>query len=128
MTALTTWHRDEAAKLARTFPLSRKTVEDAEYRELQNADQQVTREIREVFARLRTVPADQLAVPVVIGAQEAAQKLSRAIPSLLAEGDCSGPILQALMHSNCPYVQVLREALCEEYVRQNAGDVAEMRA
>ncbi len=117
-----------SAILAPRFPLSPEAILDAEWRELTNADQQVTREIREVFFRLRTVPADQLAVPVVIGAQEAAQKLSRAIPSLLAEGDCSGPLLQALMHSNCPYVQVLREALCEEYVRQNAGDVAEMRA
>lgn len=89
-------------------------------------------EIKEAFSLIRKLPARQIAVPTVAlrhgYMRVASVTLEHAVSDLMSEGYTKDALIAVLQASDCPLVQKLRDALCAEWVRQNALDIAELRA
>lgn len=87
-------------------------------------------EIEEAFALMRKLPAKHVAVPAVDhrAGRVSSVSLEEAVMDMVGDGQCKAELLAVLKDSLCPLVQALREAMCAEYVRQNADDIGEFRA
>jgi hypothetical protein len=88
-------------------------------------------EIAQSFALLRKLPPHLIAVPVVShkggGMRATSVSMAEAIKELTSEGYAHLELLAVLQHSVCPLVQGLRDALRDEWVKQQASDLAEAR-
>lgn len=95
------------------------------------AEQAAREEIAAGFGLMRTTPSMLIALPrveVKYGSlRVGSMSLQAALRDLMMEGYGFEQLLAVLQVSDCPFVQKLREALCQEYQRQNASDVAEAR-
>jgi hypothetical protein len=95
-------------------------------------EQGAREEIAQSFALLRKLPAKQIAVPAVSfrhgGMRASSVSMDAAIRDMVGEGHGMEQLLAVLQHSDCPLVQGLRDALRDEWVKQQASDLAEARA
>lgn len=97
-----------------------------------SAEQAAREEIAAGFGLMRTTPSMLIALPRVEvkgdSLRVGSMSLQAALRDLMMEGYGFEQLLAVLQASDCPFVQKLREALCQEYQRQNASDVAEARS
>jgi hypothetical protein len=95
-------------------------------------EQGAREEIAQSFALLRKLPPHLIAVPVVShkggGMRATSVSMAEAIEELTSEGYAHLELLAVLQNSECPLVQTLRDALRDEWVKQQASDLAEARS
>lgn len=100
--------------------------------EWQRGEEGARQEIAAAFALVRSVPPQHVALPCVElkngGLRVRSVSLAEAVRDLTMEGHGSEQLLAVLQGSDCPLVQKLRDALCAEYQRRNANDIAEARS
>jgi hypothetical protein len=96
------------------------------------SEQHAREEIAQAFGLIRTLPSMLVALPSVQerrgGVRVGSVTLQEAIRDLTTDGYCFEQLLAVLQASDCPLVQKLRDTLCAEYQRMNAGDIAEARS
>lgn len=96
------------------------------------AENAAREDIARSFALLRTTPAKNIALPTVkasgAGLRERSVSMEYALRDLTMCGYAMKQLLIVLQDSECPLVQAYRDALCHEWQRQNASDVAEARS
>lgn len=98
----------------------------------QLAEAAAREEIADAFGLIRTVPPQRIAVPCIEAkggsVRVRSMSLAEVVRDLTMEGRSEEQLLAVLAGSDCPLVQKLRDALCSEWQRQWAGDIAEARS
>ena len=98
---------------------------------LERADRQVREEVRWVLTKgVRSVPVARLTVPGtdMLGQKEVPRNLEREIGDFITSPAPWAALMNAIQHSDCPYVEQIRGALAQAYCDSHADEVSYIRA
>ena len=102
-----------------------------DYASIADAEEAAADEIRRSFALLGKVPMKMIAVPCAglpHGVWKvSAETLESVCLDVICEGSVNAELIAVLEHSDCELVKKLYAAICEKWIFQQAGNIAEAR-